>query len=219
MIKNIKSQYSILKNFFVLEGIDGSGTTTQLNRVADLLLKNNIKIYKTYEPTRNKIGSFLRECLSSHLDLSERTYALLFAADRQEHVFGKNEIAEKLDQGNIVLCDRYLFSSLAYQGNKNDMDFVSSINSYFPLPEAVFFIDIDEKTALKRVASRAQKKDIFEEESFLLKVRKSYRTIFEHYKHNTDMEVIYINGNSEISNITNKIFNFIIKKIDKQMNE
>lgn len=218
MIENIKRQYSILKNFFVIEGIDGAGTTTQLNKVNELLLQKKIKTHTTFEPTKGKIGLFLRECIEKHDNLSERTFALLFAADRQEHIYGTGGILEHIKSGNIVICDRYLFSSLAYQGDNKTLDFVYMINSEFPLPEAVFFIDIDEKTALNRIKNR-EKKDIFEKEETLRSVRENYHNILNYYQKNNLTHVKYFDGNDKPEDIACKIFNFILKKIDINKDE
>ena len=103
----------ILKNFIVLEGIDGAGTSTQLN-----LLKNRLSPEKTVytaEPTTLSTGRFLRSVLRGDEKLTPETTAFLFAADRQEHVYGTGGIVESCTSGKLVISDRYVFSSLAYQ--------------------------------------------------------------------------------------------------------
>src|SRR5450759_981694 len=100
--------------FIVIEGLDGSGKTTQAILLAKRLSQSH-KTILTAEPSRGKIGAFIREsCLYEEKRLPTEAEALLFAADRVEHV--QKEIKPALDEGKLVICDRYVYSSLAYQG-------------------------------------------------------------------------------------------------------
>src|SRR5512137_26082 len=100
--------------FLVIEGLDGSGKTTQTHLLAQKLSKN-YPVNLTAEPSRGKIGTFIRQCcLYEDKRLPIEAEALLFAADRIEHL--QKEIKPAIDEGKIVICDRYIYSSLAYQG-------------------------------------------------------------------------------------------------------
>ena len=103
----------MLKNFIVFEGIDGSGTTTQIKKLAERFPKE--KVFVSAEPTKNETGLFLRRMLKGEFSVNEKTASFLFAADRCEHLYGKNGILEQIQNGKIALSDRYFFSSLAYQ--------------------------------------------------------------------------------------------------------
>ena len=101
--------------FIVIEGLDGSGKTTQATLLAKKL-SQNYRVLLTAEPSRGKIGTFIREgCLYEDKRLPTEAEALLFAADRIEHMY--SEVKPALDEGKLVICDRYIYSSLAYQGS------------------------------------------------------------------------------------------------------
>ena len=104
----------VLNNFIVFEGIDGSGTSTQINILAERLPE---KIYKTAEPTSNEIGKFLRKMLGGEMKMDEKTNAFLFAADRCQHLYGEGGIIDQINNGKIVISDRYFFSSSMYSAS------------------------------------------------------------------------------------------------------
>ena len=138
-----------LRRFFVLEGIDGSGTTTQLDLVGKKLIAEGFPVFQTFEPTKGPIGALIREALSGKARIGQHALAHLFAADREEHVNGPGGIREALEKGSIVLSDRYFFSSLAYQTISDEPDLAFTLNSRFPLPQALFFLDIDPDISLE----------------------------------------------------------------------
>ena len=104
----------IINNFIVFEGIDGAGTTTQLKKLKEVFSEDELEI--TAEPTSLETGKFLRRLLKGEFEADPKTAAFLFAADRCEHIWGKGGVYEKCESGKIVVSDRYIFSSLAYQG-------------------------------------------------------------------------------------------------------
>ena len=154
----------ILKNFIVLEGIDGAGTSTQLD-----LLKNRLSPEKTVytaEPTTLSTGRFLRSVLRGDEKLTPETTAFLFAADRQEHVYGSGGIVESCTSGKLVISDRYVFSSLAYQSITCGEELPRKLNQDFPLPEYLFFFGITPQASLKRIEKR-DVTEIYEKKDFL----------------------------------------------------
>ncbi|NLC92804.1 MAG: dTMP kinase, partial [Treponema sp.] len=161
----------ILKNFIVYEGIDGSGTSTQIQMIANT---NKIKFAATSEPTKNETGLFLRKMLKGDFSIDERTAAYLFAADRCEHIYGKNGILELLKQGKTVISDRYFFSSLAYQSSVCGKELPRLLNSPFPLPEYLFYFKINPEISLKRVNSRNETKEIYEKLDIQIKTAALY---------------------------------------------
>jgi dTMP kinase len=147
---------SVLSNFIVLEGLDGSGTTTQLRLLEHKLSALGIPCFCTGEPTDGPIGQVIREILQLRHRAHPNTVALLFAADRSEHLWQQpGGIVPRLRRGELVICDRYLFSSLAYQSLECDYEFVLSLNRSFPLPERVFFLDTPAALSQQRLEQRS----------------------------------------------------------------
>ena len=195
MLKSMK----ILNNFAVLEGGDGSGTTTQLAILEQTLSEGAAAnpehvsplpaIHKTFEPTDNPAGRLIRQGLKGEIRLKSETIAFLFAADRNEHIYGPQGIMERCGRGELVVSDRYLFSSLVYQGITCGEELPARLNRDFPLPELVIFFDLDPKIAEKRIQGRSQK-EIYETLEFQIKVRESYQSIFKKYGSTTRVEII-----------------------------
>ena len=174
----------ILKNFAVFEGIDGSGTTTQLNMLQHTMLENYFPenrqtlppFYKTNEPTNGSIGELIRLSLRKETVFKPETVALLFAADRNEHIYGSGGIIERCKRGELVVSDRYLLSSLVYQGITCGEELPALLNSGFPRPELLIFLDIDPEIAQNRIAGRDQK-EIYEYMEFQIQARGRYMTL------------------------------------------
>lgn len=201
----------ILRNFAVFEGIDGTGTTTQISelkkRYAEHFAGQEAPVWFTCEPTSGEIGRLIRRALSGELRLTPDTMARLFAADRGEHIFGRGGITENLDSGKAVYTDRYLFSSLAYQGEAADSGLTLALNGDFPLPEYLFFFDIDPDVAMNRVESRAGTLEIYEKREFQRKVRDRYRAIIDRFEREEPaMNVIRIDATLPVSVIAEKIW-------------
>ena len=158
--------------FIALEGGDAAGTTTHSHLLKGFLESKGFKVYLTQEPSRNKIGILVREFLKNK-DIPPTTDALLFAADRDLHY--RNEIKKKLDEGYIVISDRYIESSIVYQSVQSDnitVDWVKKINKFVGLPDITIILDIDPNIALARKETEELEK--FEVSSFLDKVRNLY---------------------------------------------
>lgn len=169
---------SVLDRFIVIEGLDGSGTTTQMGLIAEAFDKAKIECHATYEPTSSPLGSLVRAVLKKEVVTTPLALAMLFSADREDHlhnpIYG---LVKKLKQGVAVICDRYLFSSLAYQSVECGMEKVSALND-FPLPQFLFYLDTPIAECLKRIERRDNGKELFEREEFLEKVRDNYEFIF-----------------------------------------
>ncbi len=160
--------------FIVLDGIDGSGTTTHSKLLAGFLSLKGLKIYLTHEPSNNEIGKLLRDFLKDD-KIPPSTDALLFAADRDLHY--RNDIKMKLEEGYIVISDRYIESSIIYQSCQSEsitIEWVKSLNKFAGKPDLTIILDIDPKMSLARKNQRDLEK--FEDTSFLEQVRKLYIT-------------------------------------------
>ena len=201
----------ILRNFVVFEGIDGTGTTTQLKQIEKryraLSTKKQVSFFFTCEPTDSEIGRLVRRGLKGELYFRPETIARLFAADRGEHLFGEDGIIAHLNKGYVVYSDRYLFSSLAYQGEACDPALPHSLNKDFPLPEYLFFFDIDPDAAMERVVHRAATLEIYEKLEFQKRVRARYLDIISEYeKKEPNMQIIKIDASNSVDEIAAKIW-------------
>lgn len=194
----------ILKNFIVLEGIDGAGTSTQLNLLKNRLLPE--KTVYTAEPTTLSTGRFLRSVLRGDEKLTPETTAFLFAADRQEHVYGTGGIVESCTSGKLVISDRYVFSSLAYQSITCGEELPRKLNQDFPLPEYLFFFGITPQASLKRIEKR-DVTEIYEKKDFLEATARQYEKIISYYETlQTGMHIIRLDATESIEKLSEKIW-------------
>ena len=133
--------------FIVIEGVDGSGKTTQANLLADYLRKKGRTVHHTCEPTETGLGGMVRDGLGGEHPRTREELAAMFAADRVAHnVSPKNGIIKHLNEGTDVVCDRYYYSSLAYQGVDGAIDWVAGMNLDCPFitkPDICLFLDMD----------------------------------------------------------------------------
>jgi len=111
----MNSNREIWQHLVAVEGIDGAGTTTLTRNLSEALKKRNIHNETGCEPTDGPIGRIIRKALSGKQPVEPETLAMLFAADRREHLYSPRGIRQTLDSGKIYITDRYFFSSLAYQ--------------------------------------------------------------------------------------------------------
>ena len=152
------------------EGIDGSGKTTMSTRAYQTLKTRGLPVAYTFEPTYSRIGSIIHLMLSDDVKGSGSLQALMFAADRVNHF--EAEIEPSLTSGVNVLVDRYVYSSIAYQGVAlKDEGWVRTINNRVPRADLAIYIDMDPKTGLER----STKRSIFDELEFLEEVRAIYK--------------------------------------------
>ncbi|MDD3929054.1 MAG: dTMP kinase [Sphaerochaeta sp.] len=169
---------SVLTNFVVFEGLDGAGTTTQMQLLAEYCDKSDRPCRPTFEPTDKPIGRLVRSVLQKQLVTTPLALAMLYAADREDHLYNPvNGLVHDLEKGKLVISDRYLYSSLAYQGVECEYDKIASLNE-FPAPEYVFFIDTPVDECLRRISGRGNETELFEKHEFLERVKENYEKIF-----------------------------------------
>ncbi len=195
----------VLHNFIVFEGLDGSGTTTQLELLKQYFLGK--KAWFTAEPTDIETGKFLRSILKGSITVEPKTLAYLFAADRCEHLYGNNGILHNINNGNTVFCDRYIFSSLAYQSAQCGPELPRRLNEEFPLPEYLLYFDIDSEISLSRVSSRNGQKEIFEKSDIQKQTQAEYTNIIQEYntQPSEGMKVIIINASQSVEKVHKNI--------------
>lgn len=167
--------------FIVLEGIDGSGTTTQASALARALVEAGNAVVCTHEPSAGPFGRKLRELLANGAEDPSRRWdslALLFAADRLDHV--AREIAPALAQNATVICDRYDLSSLAYQSATSEdpsaaIPWLRAINARAPRPDLTLVLDVEAEVAETRRARRGAPSEIFERRDLQRRLADVYR--------------------------------------------
>ncbi len=193
----------ILKGFIAIEGLDGAGTTTQLGILSEKLEQTGRKVFSTFEPTDGEIGRLIRRVLRHEVDIERKALAMLYSADRYEHLYGKGGISEMLSKGYVAISDRYFYSSFAYQMLDADYGFIRSLNPY-PAPEHLIFIDPPVDTCLERIAKRSGERELFERRELLTKVRENYLRSFEDL--DGDVDFIHVEGVLDIEGTRDRIF-------------
>jgi dTMP kinase len=166
--------------FIVLEGIDGCGSTTQAKLLAQALRERGREVVETAEPSGGAIGRLIRQALSgmdASLAFDWATMALLFAADRLHHV--QHVIEPALAAGNVVVCDRYDLSSVAYQsatavGQQSTVPWIQSLNGFARRPDVTLVFDIDADKAEERRRARGGPEEIFEKRELQRKLAELY---------------------------------------------
>jgi len=186
--------------FIVVEGLDGSGKTTQAEILARRLTKT-FNVMLTAEPSRGKIGTFIREgCLYENERLPTEAEALLFAADRIEHM--ETELKPALDEGKVVICDRYIYSSLAYQGSSGlSLEWIKTINARALQPDFSVFIDCPPERVLARLR---RKKSVMETLETQQKVRQIY------LKYVDKGELVRIDGDRPREIVAEDLYNTVL---------
>ena len=196
------------KLFIVLEGIDGSGSSTQSELLKEYFISQGEKAVISPEPSSGIIGNLIRQALKKRIlftkdiDLFDEQMAYLFAADRHDHLYNDVDGVFKLiDDGFHVISTRYYFSSLAYNcQTPEQFNFVSKLNHKFPNPDLAIYLDISPEVSLYRIKDRFLK-EIYETKNKLSKVRQNYQNIFANYTDN----LLIIDGTKDKTAISHKI--------------
>ncbi len=186
--------------FVVIEGLDGAGTTTQTRRVQERLESMGQGCATTQEPSEGPIGAMIRQMLSSRIvapsdqkddeytEIGRETLALLFAADRLDHL--RTEVEPLLEAGNVVVSDRYYHSSFAYQGDPVDeadgpsekpaldLSWVRTLNERARQPDLTIFLEASPELCMERLGQR-HRRDTYEREEKLHRLAGAYEVVLE----------------------------------------
>lgn len=203
--------------FIVFEGGDGSGKSTTLEKIYDFLVENGIECIKTREPGGIKISEDIREIIldTQNTEMDRKTEALLYAAARRQHLVER--VIPELEKGKIVLCDRFVYSSLAYQGYARgiDVEEIFQINKFAIgeyMPDINIFFDISPEVGLSRIEKNKDREvnrlDL-EKIDFHNRVREGYYKLVEA---NRD-EFVIINAEKSIDEVFNETKNIIMNFI------
>jgi dTMP kinase len=154
--------------FIVLEGADGSGKSTHSHLLAGYLLSKGLEAVVTAEPTKGETGQKIRRVLKGEHEATPEELTELFTEDRREHVRGF--ILPNLENGKIVVCDRFYYSTIAYQSAQGvDEAWISELNRFVPEPDLVIVLEIDAREAEERMSGRHR--EVFEYAEFQEKVQ------------------------------------------------
>lgn len=168
--------------FIVMEGLDGSGKTTQIGLLATHLKGLGHRVHLTAEPTVSTTGGMLRDALGGVTQKTACELAAMFVLDRIFHnVNPVSGIEKMLADGYDVICDRYYYSSLAYQGSMTDFEWVKNMNIGCPeirQPDLCIFLDLDPELCMQRIGADRTTTEIFEKKETLARVRERYMQIF-----------------------------------------
>jgi dTMP kinase len=200
----------VLDNFVVLEGLDGAGTTTQLRLAGQRLAARGIPHLCTGEPTQGPVGRLLRSILKTRIRFHPDTVALLFAADRTEHLHRDADgILYRLRLGELVICDRYLFSSLAYQSLACDASFVFSLNRRVPLPRHLVFLDTPVDLSQARLSGRGKGgAELYDGPEIQQQILEGYENGFARFAH-TGMELHRLDGRANPELVFEKFWSIL----------
>ena len=193
--------------FICVEGLDGCGKTTQTKLLVRKLGKMGWGAFYTAEPSRWKIGKFIQKyCLQGEKRTSPIVEALLFAADRFEHV--EREVIPALNEGKVVVSDRYVYSSLAYQGATGlDLKWIEMINEHAIRPDLAIFVDVEPEAVIKRLKP---KKSVMENLETQRKVREVYVKFVEKGK------LVRIDGNKSKKEVADDILKVVLRFLEKR---
>lgn len=192
--------------FIALEGLDGSGKSTQAGRLQAFLEEKGFCCSLDCEPTDRPTGRLIREILKGEQTADARTLALLFAADRLEHVTGENGISARLERGEHVISDRYYFSSYAYQMADMPFCWVRTLNepsAALCRPDLHIFIDTDPTDCLSRIYQNRDRTDLFENRSRLVKTRENFLWVINELRQQE--RVCVIDGNADSDTVFKRL--------------
>jgi len=200
--------------FIVIEGLDGAGTTTQAHLLGKRLEAHG-SVWVTWEPSDRPVGLLIRRMLKREDSTDPRALALLFAADRLDHLYGYDGIQAYLERGEHVVCDRYYLSSLAYQTLDASFTWVHSINNRALRPDMTLFLEAPVVTCLERIGVRqGERKELFEQEEALERVRKSYYRAMRTLGKRETIRII--DGCQSISRVAELVWDEVLMLFDEQ---
>ena len=198
--------------FIVFEGIDGAGKTTQIELLEKRLRNMGRRVYRTAEPTDSSTGGLLRDALSGLTPRSACEMAALFTLDRIFHnVNPVHGIQKMLADGVDVICDRYYYSTLAYQGSEIKGDWAMEMNLNCPeirRPDVCLFLDLTPEQSLSRISKGRETQEIYENRQKLEQVRRKFYKVFDRL--GEEERIVVIDANRSVEDIADQIFSIVL---------
>ena len=201
--------------FIVFEGLDGSGTSTQVYKLRDYIHKKGIKAEASNEPTNGPIGSAIRLAILGRVSIDAKALALAFASDRIDHLHNQhNGIIGALEKGVWVISDRYVLSSLAYQGiDIDDEKWLAEINRYAITPDLTVFVDTPVNICTERIDVRSSEIELYHSKDKLSKIALKFIQASSIERFVGTLVVADGSNNPEI------VFNSYISYVDRMLSE
>ncbi|MEK7124206.1 MAG: dTMP kinase [Patescibacteria group bacterium] len=196
-------------NFFVIEGLDGSGKSAQVELLVNFLKNLGKEVIVTKEPTLDSdAGRKIKQVLKKEITLKDPLeLQKLYVQDRKEHL--ENKVIPALKEGKLVVSSRYYFSTFAYGGADGlNIDSLIELNKKFLRPDITIIIDVLPENCIKRIEKRGEDKEYFEELEKLKKVGSFYKKFPEMFEN-----VLLINGERPIPEVFEEIKNLINEKL------
>ena len=199
--------------FVVLEGIDGAGTTTQVGRLVARLRAEGVDARGSREPSDGPIGTLARHILTGRVVCpngkapSWMMMALLFAADRMDHV--ESEVEPLVMSGGVVVSDRYDASSIGYQSamsgaeTPSAVEWIRSLNRYARRPDLTVVLDVSAEVAAERRSARGEAAQLYEQNEFQRTLAQFYRELPRHMAHD---RVVVVDGNGTVEAVHGRVY-------------
>lgn len=192
--------------FIAMEGLDGSGGTTQTGLLAEWFKSNgHTEVLTTCEPSQGPVGRFIRNTLDPDHEASvigDSVLPFLFAGDRRDHL--DREIIPALQRGAAVLTDRYYHSSLAYQSLAVGLPTVAGLNERFRAPDLTLFLDLEPTESLARIEARGEKRERFEALDRLRQIQEAYYAVLVHCRARGE-HIVRIDASESIDEVHSKV--------------
>lgn len=213
---------SVPRGFFLtMEGLDGSGKTTQVDRLENSLREYGFSVLRTREPGGCEISEKIRNIILStdHMEMGAPCEALLYAASRAQHV--QQVIRPALERGQLVLCDRFVDSSIAYQGGGRELgvDTICQINAPAvgnTMPDATVYLEVDYHRALTR-RNNASTLDRIEVEGGMFHAR--VQETYEHLIHNDPKRFLVVDGEQDMDRVAADVLDAVLSRIEPEFGD
>ena len=200
--------------FIVFEGLDGSGKSTQVKRVAEHFAARGVACFATRQPSDDPIGTLARAATYGKFPAESESLSLLFAAEHYQHYVEK--IAPALAKGDMVFCDRYYYSNFVYQGvNAAALERIFSYNQAVMTartPDAVIFLDVSPQECMRRITAGREEISIFETLEKLETQRERFFSLFKRLGSTENFIIIDTENCDE-----NAVFNKILARIETDL--
>jgi dTMP kinase len=192
--------------FIVVEGLDGSGKSVQIDLLVEYLKNKNKEVIVTKEPTiESEAGRKIKQALRKEITVEPMELQKLYVQDRKEHL--ENKVIPALKQGKFVVSSRYAFSTFAYGHSDGlDVDLLVKMNDNFLLPDLTIIVDVSPESCVKRIEGRGEEKELFEQKEKLTRVNEVYKKIPEMFGN-----VVAVNGEKSIP----EVFSDIIIEVNR----
>lgn len=202
----IKNNYP--GKFIVVEGLDGSGKSAQVDLLIDYLKQQGKEVVITKEPTvDSEAGRKVKQALKKEIVVEPLELQGLYVQDRKEHL--ENKVIPALKEGKFVVSSRYAFSTFAYGYSDGlDVDLLIKMNDNFLLPDLTIIVDVSPESCIDRIESRGEPKELFEKREKLAKVNEIYKRVPDMFEN-----VVVVNGERPISDVFEDIKNITAKLI------